>query len=347
MKINRKEKQYRGSECLNCEHPLDISDKYCSNCGQLNSTKKLTLKDFIEEFFGNFYAYDSRLRNSIVSIFTKPGQLAKEFINGKRQHYANPFRLFLSVLIIFMFLNSSDIDKEFKLNKPKEVVKPDEKTTTQQETKVLNIKGVKISKEKEIHEDSIYHYSQIKNEPDNLKLKALTFYNYYQKYQEEESEKCFKKLGYENSFINRLIYSKVKGYESKEFIFEIIRSVVHNLPIILFISLPFLTLMFWLVSFRRFSYTDNLVFTYTFYTFLIVSLIGLQPIESISAIVSNVIQTVLFLIIFPIYFYKSLQTFYNLNRKKTIFKFIFLNILFVPFFIITLLFIFFMGAILF
>ena len=68
--MNRKDKKYRGTQCLNCETQLDVSEKFCHACGQLNSTKKLTIRDFIEEFFANFYAYDSRLRNSIVSIFT-------------------------------------------------------------------------------------------------------------------------------------------------------------------------------------------------------------------------------------------------------------------------------------
>ena len=66
--MNRKDKKYRGTQCLNCETQLDVSEKFCHACGQLNSTKKLTIRDFIEEFFANFYAYDSRLRNSIVSI---------------------------------------------------------------------------------------------------------------------------------------------------------------------------------------------------------------------------------------------------------------------------------------
>ena len=98
--MSRKDAKYRGIKCLNCETSLDISEKYCHHCGQLNSTKKLTVKDFIEEFFANFYAYDSKLRNSIISLFTKPGVAAKEFCEGKRQHYANPFRLFLSISII-------------------------------------------------------------------------------------------------------------------------------------------------------------------------------------------------------------------------------------------------------
>ena len=109
--MSRKDIKYRGTQCINCETSLDISEKYCHHCGQLNSTKKLTIKDFIEEFFANFYAYDSRLRNSIISIFTKPGALAREFNEGKRHTYANPFRLFLSVsIILFITFNLTEGD---------------------------------------------------------------------------------------------------------------------------------------------------------------------------------------------------------------------------------------------
>ncbi|UGS23249.1 DUF3667 domain-containing protein [Flavobacterium channae] len=111
--MGRKDLKYRGSECLNCGTALDISEKFCHHCGQLNSTKKLTISDFIEEFFANFYAYDSRLRNSIISIFTKPGVLAKEFNEGKRHTYANPFRLFLSVsLLLFISFNLTEGDSD-------------------------------------------------------------------------------------------------------------------------------------------------------------------------------------------------------------------------------------------
>ena len=53
----RYELKFRGVECLNCGHPLDISDKYCPNCSQANSTKKLTIKDFIDEFFSGLILF--------------------------------------------------------------------------------------------------------------------------------------------------------------------------------------------------------------------------------------------------------------------------------------------------
>ncbi len=114
--MSRKDSQYRGDKCLNCNTPLDISERYCHYCGQLNSTKKLTLKDFFDEFLSNFYAYDSKIRNSIVCLFTQPGMLAKRFISGQRTYFANPFRLFLSIsLILFLsmaFLSQFEENEE-------------------------------------------------------------------------------------------------------------------------------------------------------------------------------------------------------------------------------------------
>lgn len=93
--------QYRGDQCLNCGTPLDKVDKYCHQCGQLNSTKQLALKDFFSEFVSNIFSYDSRGWRTIKHILFKPGYVSKEFINGRRMSYANPFRFFLSVCIVF------------------------------------------------------------------------------------------------------------------------------------------------------------------------------------------------------------------------------------------------------
>ncbi|MFN3639572.1 MAG: DUF3667 domain-containing protein, partial [Flavobacterium sp.] len=98
-------KNYRGIKCRNCEHPLDVSDRFCSNCGQKNSNKRLSLNDFINELLANFYAYDSKIKRTVISLFTKPGEAALEFISGKRAQYANPFRFYLSVSLVFFILS--------------------------------------------------------------------------------------------------------------------------------------------------------------------------------------------------------------------------------------------------
>ncbi|MGB5983429.1 MAG: DUF3667 domain-containing protein [Nonlabens sp.] len=109
--------KYRGDECLNCGVPLDKIDKYCHQCGQLNSTKKLALKDFFAEFVSNIFSYDSRGWRTIKHILFKPGFVSKEFIRGKRMSYANPFRFFLSVCIIFfLMVQAENFVKQFMDN---------------------------------------------------------------------------------------------------------------------------------------------------------------------------------------------------------------------------------------
>ena len=104
--------KYRSTVCLNCHHPLDISDEYCSNCGQLNSTKKLAFNDFFNEFFAGIFAYDSRLYRTLGVLLFKPGKISKDYIEGKRVRYANPYRFYLSASIIFFLIWSLTHDVE-------------------------------------------------------------------------------------------------------------------------------------------------------------------------------------------------------------------------------------------
>lgn len=103
---NRKHYKYRSNKCLNCGQPLDLTDVYCSYCSQLNSTKQLSLKDFFSEFFNSIVSYDSRLRYTVSGLLFRPGRVTKNYSNGQRLKYANPFRFFLSVSIIYFLLNS-------------------------------------------------------------------------------------------------------------------------------------------------------------------------------------------------------------------------------------------------
>ncbi len=111
--------KYRGNQCLNCGHPLDISDKYCPNCSQANSTKKLVLKDFVDEFFSSLVNYDSKLLKTLYTLLVKPGTITKDYINGKRISYTNPFRFLLSLAFIYLLLfgynnNFSNLDRTAK-----------------------------------------------------------------------------------------------------------------------------------------------------------------------------------------------------------------------------------------
>ena len=100
----RYELKFRGVECLNCGHPLDISDKYCPNCSQANSTKKLTLRDFFDEFFSGLINYDSKLLTTLYALLLRPGRITKDYVSGKRVTYTNPFRFLLSLAFLYFLM---------------------------------------------------------------------------------------------------------------------------------------------------------------------------------------------------------------------------------------------------
>ncbi|NAY92451.1 DUF3667 domain-containing protein [Muricauda sp. JGD-17] len=102
----RYELKFRGTECLNCGHILDISDKYCPNCSQANSTKKLVLKDFFDEFFSSLINYDSKLLKTLYSLLLRPGSITKDYVLGKRVTYTNPFRFLLSLAFLYFLMFS-------------------------------------------------------------------------------------------------------------------------------------------------------------------------------------------------------------------------------------------------
>ena len=102
MKSNtRFNKNKRGIECLNCKQPLSSIDNFCSNCGQVNDLRPLSIKQFILELLGGLFAFDTRSIKTLIQLITKPGKVTQEYINGNRIKYVNPFQLYLHVSIIF------------------------------------------------------------------------------------------------------------------------------------------------------------------------------------------------------------------------------------------------------
>ena len=100
----RYELKFRGTSCLNCGHIIHLEDKYCPNCGQANSTKRLVLKDFFDEFFSSLINYDSKLLKTLYTMLLKPGTITRDYINGKRISYTNPFRFLLSLAFLYFLL---------------------------------------------------------------------------------------------------------------------------------------------------------------------------------------------------------------------------------------------------
>jgi len=99
-------------QCLNCGNELKPVDQFCSQCGQRTKGAKVPLKDFIGDFFQDYFTVDSKFFRSILLLMVKPGRLTKEFNEGKRKSYIAPLRMYLFTSFIYFFLLSISVNND-------------------------------------------------------------------------------------------------------------------------------------------------------------------------------------------------------------------------------------------
>lgn len=335
---NRRHYKYRSVECQNCGQPLDLSDVYCPYCSQLNTTKPLSLKDFITEFFGSIISYDSRFRHTLKDLLFYPGRITKRYINGQRQRYANPFRFFLSVSIVFFLLNSLVMnlspDEESPLvsysddnTEPTEVAKD----LTNNENKIFHFDKSDQTKEKKAFKE--YYFTEQQLDTMNFierNYNRFTMYNVFHSQNKTlTTTQALDSLKHSKSRFNNWLYNRTfRAEQIEKDPREFAEYVMNKTPFFLFFLAPVYALFFWMIYYRRkHRYTEHLVFIFHIFTFLFLGmLIAMLPDLLIG---QDIFAGLLFFVIGPIYFYKALRNYYGQRRWKTIFKFVFLNIIFI------------------
>ena len=343
MKSDRSLTNYRGLTCLNCDHLLDISDKYCNNCGQLNSTKKLSFKDFFLEFFAGIFSYDSRMRRTLSTLIFRPGKITRDYINGMRTRYANPFRFFLSVAIIFFIIwsftfESSDFQSNAENSFSADQLSESDRENLKKEIKNFplgnNIDIDSLLEDNEAAKEKNYQDIYIsQNEIDSLNtiVGALKQLQLYSQFNDQKaiinSEEALDTLNHTKSKKNIYLYNKagemnIIGENPMVFV----KYFISKLPFIIFFYLPIFALIIWLFYYYKpINYLEHLVFTFHVQsTFFVLMLLGLI----IDLIFKTDVFTGIVLLFFLFYLYKALRNFYKESRFVTIVKFVALNFIF-------------------
>ena len=340
---------YRGKTCLNCSLPLEKSDHFCPNCGQKNSTKKLSFSDFFIQLFSGLFNYDSRFQRTVRVLLFNPGKISKDYVNGKRIRYANPFQFYLSASIVF-FLIAGISDRFEGVNLAEQDQEFQEKVNQIQQDSILRseLKEIPAFKKNNIKVDSLFAQVAKKELPEketykdvyiiesdldtlnfmNRNAKRLQlFYKYYKETEVTSAEEALKDLNYESKGWNIWLYQKAMKFDlfyNNPKLFA--DYFINKLPFIIFFYLPVFALFIWLIYIRRpFNYMEHLIFAFHVQTTLFVLyIIG----YSVDYIINSNWGFTLANTVFTFYLYKSMRNFYGQGRVKTILKFILLNIIF-------------------
>lgn len=97
------------SHCLDCE--TELHGAYCSGCGLHNTHRRLRAPDIVGDVLSHFLTFDSTVFRTLSGLVRNPGRVAREYVDGRRKRYLNPFKLYIALSAIFFLLNRLlDID---------------------------------------------------------------------------------------------------------------------------------------------------------------------------------------------------------------------------------------------
>jgi hypothetical protein len=104
-------KKLEHTECQN-DH-TKLVGAYCHTCGQRADDPRRVVIGLVQDFLVDTLAIDGKLARSIWLLLSRPGVLARRYLDGRRVHYSPPFRLFLftSVFFFLTFFMVTDFTK--------------------------------------------------------------------------------------------------------------------------------------------------------------------------------------------------------------------------------------------
>ena len=91
------------THCANCNTTL--AGAYCQNCGQSAHIHR-SLWHMAEELLHGILHFDSKAWRTLPALLLRPGQLTRDYIDGKRKRYMSPFILFLFLNFVMFFVFS-------------------------------------------------------------------------------------------------------------------------------------------------------------------------------------------------------------------------------------------------
>jgi len=96
--------EHKITHCLNCD--TEFEGKFCPECGQSAETGRFTMKFILENLLAAFLSKDGGIWFTLKNLFTRPGAMIVEILNGKRRSYFSPFPMLIFALTVYVLVSS-------------------------------------------------------------------------------------------------------------------------------------------------------------------------------------------------------------------------------------------------
>lgn len=84
--------------CTVCKK--EYSSNFCPDCGQRKTNEKISFVTFISDFLNNIFALDKSLFSNIKCLLSKPSVIINGYLEGYRNYYSSPGKLFILASIL-------------------------------------------------------------------------------------------------------------------------------------------------------------------------------------------------------------------------------------------------------
>ncbi len=340
----RKEKN-----CLNCG--TEVVGRFCHVCGQENIVTHQGFWSLAKHFVYDVLHFDGKFFHTLGYLFTRPGFVARQYSQGQRMRYLDPIRMYLftSAVFFLIFFSFGNLDfkkqeasPELTMNDRREMAADFQERAARNPADSLLLQKIPVllDSTKTVDPDS----PGIRNELSFSGQESARTVAEYDSVQ--ASLPTDQRDGWlERQLTRKAIKSKKQHGGMKKVGLVLIDTFAHQLPYLLFVSLPFFALILKLLYHRRkqFFYSDHAVFTLYHYIFSFLLMLVLLGITGLRRLTHwEIFRYVMLLVVlsWPVFLFIEMKNFYRQRMGKTVVKFLLLN--FAGFFVLLLLFILFL-----
>ncbi|MGF1462785.1 MAG: DUF3667 domain-containing protein [Maricaulaceae bacterium] len=96
-------------QCANCG--TRFQGEFCPACGQKDDVYNRRIWKLIGESLTDLLDWDGRFFSTLRALILRPGQVSRDYVEGRRARWSPPIRLYLIASLVFFFVN--DLDTTF------------------------------------------------------------------------------------------------------------------------------------------------------------------------------------------------------------------------------------------
>lgn len=275
--------------CLNCGH--EVEERFCPHCGQENIESRHPFYYLFTHFIEDFTHYDGQFWGTLKNLLFKPGKLTNIYLEGKRQKFVPPVKLYIFVSFITFFtfalfpMLNVNFNDERDPRDPGQISILDKIKSSEMQKVIDSIKTKPILTQ----EDSILikkintvaNPSSLSDLGETLQMDKKIDDNFH--YNGYNTKKSYDSAAAKNPSVldfikiplaHKFFELKEKGVTKAEIFKNLAEKSFHNLPKALFIYLPLFAFFLWIFhNKKKWWYFDHGIFTLHYFSFLLLNIL--------------------------------------------------------------------------